>query len=212
MDRLGDAGVSVPGLGIGKSNTGSSNTSQQAQQAQQEQGGSHMNELQSRFARFNTLKSPQQGQQEQAAAASSATSQGTTWAQKQAALKTASQFHKDPSQVSFADAKAAAGTANNFRQRHGEQVAAGYGKAQGLNQKYGVADKVGGFASQFGGGAQAQQEPQETGVVGAAAKKKPPPPPPPPKKKPGLAAAAAAPAAADEDAPPPIPMSTRPAY
>lgn len=198
----------MPGLGIGKSNIGSSNTSQQAQQ---EQGGSHMNELQSRFARFNTSKNPQQGQQEQAAPASPATGQGTTWAQKQAALKTASQFHKDPSQVSYADAKAAAGTANNFRQRHGEQVAAGYGKAQGLNQKYGVADKVGGFASKFGGGAQAQQERQETGVVGAAAKKKPPPPPPP-KKKPGLAAAAAAPVAANDDAPPPIPMSTRPAY
>ncbi|OAA78384.1 hypothetical protein LEL_05207 [Akanthomyces lecanii RCEF 1005] len=213
VNRLGAAGVSVPGLGIGKSNAGSSNAGQQ-----QQQGGNHMNELQGRFARFNTSTNPQQEQQEQAGAATPATSQGTTWAQKQAALKTASQFHKDPSQVSFADAKAAAGTANNFRQRHGEQVAAGYGKAQRLNQKYGVADKVGGFASKFGGGvgggggAQEQQQQQETGVVAAVAKKKPPPPPPP-KKKPGLAAAAAAaPPAAEEDAPPPIPMSTRPAF
>ncbi len=143
MSRLGAAGVSVPGLGIGKSNTGSSTGSSQ----QQQQGGNHMNELQNRFARLNTSTTPPQ-EQAQAAAPGQG---GTTWAQKQAALKTASQFHKDPSQVSFSDAKAAAGTANNFRQRHGEQVAAGYGKAQGWNQKYGVADKVGGFASKFGG-------------------------------------------------------------
>ncbi|PMB71984.1 hypothetical protein BM221_002081 [Beauveria bassiana] len=140
-------------------------------------------------------------------------SQGTTWAQKQAALKTAAQARKDPSQVSLADARAAAGTANNFRQRHGEQIAAGYGKAQGWNQKYGVADKVGGFASKFQGGTATAAAPQQTGTTTLAATdgKKKPPPPPPPKKKPGLVSAAE-PGAAEEDAPPPIPMSTRPNF
>ncbi|OAA51059.1 GMP synthase [Beauveria brongniartii RCEF 3172] len=225
VNRLGAAGVSVPGLGIGKSNTGSSTDSQQYQQ--QSGGGNHMNELQNRFARFNTSSSTNT-QEQPAAAAAAPPSQGTTWAQKQAALKTAAQAHKNPSQVSLADARAAAGTANNFRQRHGEQIAAGYGKAQGWNQKYGVADKVGGFASKFQGGTAAaattttttttttQEQgtaaaPQETGTTTLAAadgKKKPPPPPPP--KKPGLVSAAEPTAA--EDAPPPIPMSTRPNF
>ncbi|ATY64180.1 GMP synthase [Cordyceps militaris] len=188
VSRLGAAGVSVPGLGIGKSNTGGSGSDT-----------NHLNELQNRFARFNTSTTTEP-------AAAPAASQGTTWAQKQAALKTASQLHKDPSQVSLADARAAAGTANNFRQRHGDQVAAGYGKAQAWNQKYGVADKVGGFAQKVqgggGGGANGGQE-SDTG----AAKKKPPPPPPP-KKKPGLAGSPTA----EDDAPPPIPLSTRPNF
>ncbi|KAK8149279.1 hypothetical protein G3M48_007673 [Beauveria asiatica] len=227
VNRLGAAGVSVPGLGIGKSNTGSSTDSQQYQQQQLLQSGvgNHMNELQNRFARFNTSSST--NTQEQPAAAAAPPSQGTTWAQKQAALKTAAQAHKNPSQVSLADARAAAGTANNFRQRHGEQIAAGYGKAQGWNQKYGVADKVGGFASKFQGGTAAaaatatttttQEQgtaaaPQETGTttLAAADGKKKPPPPPPPKKKPGLVSAAEPTAA--EDGPPPIPMSTRPNF
>ncbi|KAM3536117.1 hypothetical protein MY4038_000583 [Beauveria bassiana] len=227
VNRLGAAGVSVPGLGIGKSNTGSSTDSQQQQQQQQQQhqhqqhqqpqqqshqqpgGGNHMNELQNRFARFNTSSST--NTQEQSSPAPP--SQGTTWAQKQAALKTAAQARKDPSQVSLADARAAAGTANNFRQRHGEQIAAGYGKAQGWNQKYGVADKVGGFASKFQGGTATAAAPQQTGTTTLAATdgKKKPPPPPPPKKKPGLVSAAE-PGAAEEDAPPPIPMSTRPNF
>lgn len=218
VNRLGAAGVSVPGFGIGKSNTGgSTNSGSGGAQQQQQQGGAHMNELTNRFARFNSSSSSSSTQQQATPAA--APSQGTTWAQKQAALKTASQFQKDPSQVSFSDAKAAAGTANNFRQRHGEQVAAGYSKAQGVNQKYGVADKVGGFASKFGGGggggggaAQEQGVAPAEGAAPAPAtgvgKKKPPPPPP--KKKPGLAASAAAPA--EEDGPPPIPMSTRPNF
>ena len=52
-----------------------------------------------------------------------APARGTTWAQKQAALSTASQFQRDPSKVNSADAHAAFSTANNFRQRHGEEVA-----------------------------------------------------------------------------------------
>lgn len=118
-------------------------------------------------------------------------------------MKTASQFHKDPSSVSFSDAKSAASTANNFRQRHGEQVASGMKAANNVNQKYGVADKVGAF-SQRAQGQGAQQAPQQTGIAG---KKKPPPPPP--KKKPELSAAQPQ---QDDDAPPPIPMSTRPTF
>ncbi|TQV94214.1 GMP synthase [Cordyceps javanica] len=215
VSRLGAAGVSVPGFGIGKSNNTSGGK-------QQDGGGgeNQINELQNRFARFNpsspSAPSTTNTQQQQSQPGQG---QGTTLAQKQAALRTASQLHKDPAQVSLADARAAAGTANNFRQRHGDQVAAGYGKAQAWNQKYGVADRVGGFANKLGGQPQQQQqqqqgvaataaaEEQETGVTTTGAVKKKPPPPPP-KKKPGLAA----PAVGDDGAPPPVPMSTRPNF
>ena len=177
VSRLGAAGVSVPALGIG--------ASPQSTGAKQSPGGwgTQVNELQGRFAKMNT--SPQEPSE----------AQGTTWAQKQAALKTASSLQKDPSSVSFADAKAAASTANNFRQRHGDQIAAGAQKANSLNQKYGIADKVGAYAGT-----------QDPPAQAAAAKKKPPPPPP--KKKPGLQGVAVT----QDGAPPPIPMSTRPNF
>jgi hypothetical protein len=115
--------------------------------------------------------------------------------------------------VSLSDARAAASTANNFRQRHGEQVAAGAKTANNLNQKYGLMDKAkSSYASvqgtQQGQGAQAgAASPSLSGLVG---KKKPPPPPP--KKKPALVASVAPSAPADDDAPPPIPMATRPQF
>ena len=58
-------------------------------------------ELQNRFARLNAGQSQSQDQP----------AEGTTWAQKQAALKTASNLNKDPSSVSASDAKSAVGTA-----------------------------------------------------------------------------------------------------
>lgn len=206
VKRLGASGVSVPGLGIGQSNAASPSPPPPPRQQ-----SAPVNELQNRFSKLRTTN---QAAEEQPA-------EGTTWAQKQAALKTASNFNKDPSSVSMSDAKSAAGTANNFRQRHGEQVASGVKSANSLNQKYGVTNKIGSFA----GGQQQQQEqgvepaktaspapPVGSTATGLAGKKKPPPPPPP-KKKPGLGASVppAAPAPAGDE-PPPIPMSTRPTF
>lgn len=106
---------------------------------------------------------------------------------------------------------------NNFRQRHGEQVATGLQSANNLNQKYGVADKVGGFAAHAHaqGGGEQQQTPSSSGlggmVTGFAAKKKPPPPPP--KKKPGLGVPPQQTGVSSVgDAPPPIPTATRPQF
>jgi hypothetical protein len=108
---------------------------------------------------------------------------GTTLAQKQAAIKTASSFRNDPSSVSLSDARTAASTANNFRERHGEEVKSGWQSANNLNNKYGLSDKAGSF------GGSKTSEPAEpsspmiemrdntvdqASVVG---KKKPPPPP-----------------------------------
>lgn len=203
VNRLGSAGVSVPGLGIGQSKVSPSPPPPPRQQTAQ------VNELQNRFSKLRTTN---QAAEEQPA-------QGTTWAQKQAALKTASNFNKDPSNVSMSDANSAAGTANNFRQRHGEQVASGVKSANSVNQKYGVANRIGAFASQQ------QQQQQEvepakpanpapsvgSAATGLAGKKKPPPPPPP-KKKPGLGGTPMPAPAPTGDEPPPVPLSTRPTF
>lgn len=232
VNRLGAAGVSVPALGIGHGGTANSASPSPppppAARASPSPSpgagkwGAQVNELQGRFAKLGTSSTGSSAQEQPPAP-----SGGTTWAQKQAALKTASNFQKDPSSVSFSDAKSAASTANNFRQRHGEQVAAGARAANNLNQKYGVMDKVGAYTgSQNTEQAQKKSSPPPlpgpgqpyTGVLateaapaavpGLAGKKKPPPPPP--KKKPGLAAAN--PPGSQGDGPPPVPMSTRPQF
>ncbi|KAK2071778.1 hypothetical protein P8C59_006175 [Phyllachora maydis] len=178
MNRLGAAGISVPGLGIGKSAPGSGGSNAQP------------NGLKSRFSKLG-LSAPSATP----SGSSSAPSSGTTFAQKQAAFKTVTALHKDPSSVSLADARAAASTANDFRQRHGEQVAAGLRTANHLNEKYAVAGRV---AAVTGGTSD-----------GALAAKKKPPPPPPPKKNPGLASHSQK---RSGDEPPPIPMATRPQF
>ncbi|RPB03371.1 hypothetical protein L873DRAFT_1787150 [Choiromyces venosus 120613-1] len=62
---------------------------------------------------------------------------GTSFAEKKAAIKTANSFYKNPMSVNASDAKAALKTGRNFQQRHGDQVAAGYKKAEemGLHEK-----------------------------------------------------------------------------
>lgn len=231
MSRLGAAGVSVPGLGIGSSGSkpvlppptparGGGERSPPPQSGGG--GGGSVSELQSRFAKFGVGGGGGGGsgtQQNGGATSSPPPSQGTTWAQKQAALRTVSDFRKDPSSVSLADARSAASTANNFRERHGEQVAAGARAANRIDQKYGVAGKVGGYlgsgktgANEGGASSSSPGVQSHLNTIGAAAGmlgKKKPPPPPPPKKKPGLSGADRP---RDDDAPPPIPMATRPAF
>ncbi|KAF5023354.1 hypothetical protein F66182_4592 [Fusarium sp. NRRL 66182] len=216
INRLGAAGISVPGFGIGRSSPAAAASpsppppprSGVASPPAPAAAPSHMNQLQNRFSKLGTSSNTN-------AAAATPPSEGTTWAQKQAALKTASSFQKDPSSVSFSDARAAASTANNFRQRHGEQIAAGAKTANDMNQKYGLLDKAqSSYSSVQGTQAQGQSHgvtpgTTSTAVAGLAAKKKPPPPPP--KKKPALVGAAA-PTNDHSDEPPPIPMATRPQF
>lgn len=158
-----------------------------------------MNELQGRFAKLSTGSK----------SAADAPSQGTTWAQKQAALKTAQSFQKDPSSISLSDARSAASTANNFRERHGEQVAAGWQSANKLNSKYGLSDKV----SRYGGTmaatreSQPSPEPADDGPLimrdNTVPMKKAPPPPP--KKRVGLSGNADT-----GEGPPPVPVTSKP--
>ena len=106
--------------------------------------------------------------------------EGTSFAQKQAAFKTASSFHSDPSSVSISDAKATAATANNFRERHGDQVTSGLGTANRMNHKYNIAGKIGGYTGNSSGHKEAPTSPP---LVDASLsdqltdKKKPPPVP-----------------------------------
>ncbi|KAL4725572.1 hypothetical protein ACLX1H_007721 [Fusarium chlamydosporum] len=212
VSRLGAAGINVPGFGIGRSSPAAAASPSPPPPPRPgvaspppAQAPSHMNELQNRFSKLGTSSSNAN------AAAAPPPSEGTTWAQKQAAFKTASSFQKDPSSVSFSDARAAASTANNFRQRHGEQVAAGAKAANNFNQKYGVLEKAQNSYSKFQGN-QSQDQSVAAGVsspgpASVVGKKKPPPPPP--KKKPALIGAPAPPT---DDEPPPIPMATRPQF
>lgn len=221
MDRLGAAGVSVPGLGI-SGNSGRPPlpppSMGRSSPKPPSSAGSGMSELQSRFGRFGVGSGSSPGSATGGTASPPAPAQGTTWAQKQAALKTMSDFKKNPSSVSLSDARNAASTANNFRQRHGEQVASGVKTANGLDQKYGVSGKVGGYlgngnenagSSGTGAGhaAGVQSHLNTIGAVAGLGKKKPPPPPPP-KKKPALGGGDGA----REDTPPPVPMATRPTF
>ena len=152
-----------------------------------------MNELQSRFSRLGTAAAKPD--------APPPPSQGTTFAEKQAALRTAAAFRQDPGAVSTTDARAAFSTMNNFRQRHGDQVAAGLQSAGAANEKYGLAGKVGGLTAEAGDG-------RSNPAAGLIAKKKPAPPPP--KKKPELMARAGG--VQGDSAAPPVPMSTRPQF
>jgi hypothetical protein len=119
---------------------------------------------------------------------------GTSWADKQAALNTANRMRSDPSKVSLADMKNAASTANNFRERHGEQAAAGWQTANNLNQKYSIADRVKSNSSP------APPPPPQSPTNGVSGKK---PPPPPPKKK-ELSTSAGV--------PPPVPLASKPKF
>lgn len=141
LKRLGSAGVTVPELGIEagsrasnlrQANDGNPKTRSSLGAAK---GADKSNSQLPKYSDFSPIqKAPSPG----------SPSQGTTLAQKKAALKTAAAFRKDPSSVSLADAKATASTMNNFHERHGEQVASGMKSANALNQKYEISSKLAG--------------------------------------------------------------------
>lgn len=204
MNRLGQAGVSVPGLGIGESNPWQSERSNSTTTTQS--NGPQLNELQSRFARMNTASSQSEAPPPQ----------GTSFAQKQAAVQTAQNLHRDPSSVSMSDAKNAASTANNFRERHSEQIAAGKSKAAALNQKYNITGRLNSFMENHSSPTNEDQpnqaasppvasptSPPLPASAAALSKRKPPPPPPP--KKPQMQSHPAG-----TVSPPPLPLGTKP--
>ena len=196
LNRLGSAGVTVPGLNIGESSNPWQN---EASSTASGPVNPQLSELQSRFSKMST--SSQNAE---------VPAQGTSFAQKQAALKTAGSFRNDPSSVSLADARSAASTANNFRQRHGDQVASGWKSANGLNQKYGITNKVNSYASsaspaQLEGGEPALRNPVTLDPSVGIEKKKPPPPPSKRRDLSGLGSGTLEP-------PPPLPLASKPRF
>ena len=201
INRLGSAGVSVPGFGISGDSQSTSPWRDQQGPGSDTTQPNHlsrptvgMNELQGRFSKMSTSTPPE------------SPSGGTTFAQKQSALRTMNSFKNDPSSVSLSDAKAAASTANNFRERHGEQVSTGMQGMNNLNNKYGISNKLNGYAS--GGPASSLQGAPSTPVtpigqpsIATETKTKAPPPPPPPKKRMNDIRPAA---------PPEIPLASKP--
>lgn len=202
INRLGAAGVSVPGLGIDEGSSSSNPWSDQQSpftnntaSSPSESRGPQLGELQSRFSKLST-SSPKPDPP----------TQGTSFAQKQAALKTANSFHKDPSSVSLADARSAASTANNFRERHGDQVASGWKSASGLNQKYGISNRLNSYTSNGSTSPVIAAIPTPTSLSPVNASPllaKKPPPAPPPKRIGGNSSST--------QAPPPVPLSSKPA-
>jgi hypothetical protein len=199
LNRLGQAGVSVPGFGMGRNASPPvppRQTHSPPVPARQNAPiappttsghGSQLGELQNRFAKMSTGTS-----------AGEAPATGTSWADKQAALRTASGLRDDPSKVSGADMRSAASTANNFQQRHGAQVASGFKAANGLNQKYGLAGRVNNFASS------STASPPQSPVGGSQSGigKKLAPPPPLKKRELG----------GSSGEPPPIPLNSKPKF
>lgn len=191
VDRLGKAGISVPSLGIGESKPWKTERSSSNTPVPTPTSESQVNELQSRFARLNSASPKQEA----------VPAEGTTFAQKQAAFKTAQDFHKDPSSVTLADAHGAASTANNFRQRHQEQISAGAQKANTWNKKFNVTGRVNNFLEKQA--SPAAEQPPPAPVVNQSPQdlsNRKPPPPPPPKKPAGF------------HGPPPVPLGTKPSF
>ena len=201
VERLGCVGLSVPGLNIGRQPLTSPSSEDQAENQPRDSASSPvggqkptLNELHARFSGPSTKPST-----------SETPSQGTSFAQKQAALKTASSFRNDPSSVSLSDAKATAATARNSQARHGDQVAAGWKSAHAFSSKYDVAGKVENLTGSPGASGQEAipsadsppNEPQST-------TKNQPLPLPPPKR-----ANAWSPPGAT---PPPVPLSSKPKF
>ena len=225
LGRLGNAGVSVPGLGIG-GGQGSSQASNPWRNEPSPNTPSTSNPstaqspsisgLRSRFGAMTTSPTSSSSPNEPPAPPS----QGTSFAQKQAALHTAAQFRNDPSSITLSDARNSAATANNFRERHGEQVATGWKGANALNKKYDVANRVNGIAGHNEtasparedgpitmrdntasplGGASMPTSPWANEPSQSAFRK--PPPPPPPVKRMGTGSSGV---------PPPVPMGSKP--
>ena len=200
LNRLGSAGVSVPGLNIGGQPQAPSlrqdNAGRPARDSASNPVGTPkptLNELHSRFAGLSTKSST-----------SKAPSQDTSFTQKEAALKTANSFRDDPSSVSLSDAKATVATANGFRARHGDQLAAGWRSANAVNSKYNVVGQAGSLAGTppaNGPDTTSSAESTTPGTSTLMEKRAAPPPPPPKRANAGYPSGAS---------PPPVPLASKP--
>lgn len=168
VGRLGKAGVSVPGFGIGSQTE--TNPWQTEPSKAQASGSNQLSELQSRFARMNS-------QETSTTSAPTTPVQNPTqnsmpsWKQSQSAFQTAQNLRTNPQNVTLADAHSAAQTAgqaqrsaNAFREKHADQIAAAQTKAKAWDQKYKVTSKINKFLDDHSEPANQQQ--QSNGLAG----------------------------------------------
>lgn len=196
VNRLGQAGISVPGFGIDRATSQGSPQSSQSHTSHTSNANT-VNELQSRFSRMShkpTTPSPSSQPQISAANLSSSYS-------------TINKARADPSSVSLADAKSAVTTANAVNQRYGAQIRSGLrasGLVNGLGPEGGSAQA--GSSSGFG---------RATSMVNGASAAGKKPPPPPPAKRSGLVSTAHSSQVQEEsgvNGPPPVPLGSKPRF
>ncbi|KAK2853279.1 hypothetical protein FQN49_005225, partial [Arthroderma sp. PD_2] len=213
INRLGNAGVSVPAFGI--------NRAQVPPEASKAAASMAQSELQQRFNQMNRNPSPP-------ATHSSSTLQPNQQQQQPPPPPqgTSSEIHEDGT-------RSPSTSANAFRERHNEHIQAGMNKLNGINQKYGISKKINSFIEDqkspaYPQGQQPHQpqahcpcqstpppppppsnhpyaNPDSSSSRPDLNKRKPPPPPPP--MKPGSLSSNAV---SHSPSPPPLPLNTKP--
>ncbi|GAQ34404.1 hypothetical protein AtubIFM55763_007114 [Aspergillus tubingensis] len=197
--RLSQAGVSVPALGIGN-NAGqwgrdSSSPGTASPAIAGSVGQAPVNELQSRFSQLRTTSSSSPAPPPPPA---------RTYTNGSTAQS-----------VSSPEPRTGSSTVSEFRERHNDKIQAGKQKLNGLNEKYGISQRVNKFFDdQKTPSTQAPPVPPHPNAnsstssvdTDALSKRKAPPPPPPPKK----AGMRSTPVAGSAPTPPPLPLNTKP--
>ncbi|QKX61756.1 uncharacterized protein TRUGW13939_08912 [Talaromyces rugulosus] len=208
VSRLGQAGVSVPGLGIGGTGSDKSATVQ-----------TNLNKQVNELHRYGNMSAQEDSQNHVADSKN-----GTTYGQTQERYQNTD--NNSASSASALDSRNMGATANNLRQRGGEQFEAGKKKLIALNQKHKITDRIHSYFEQppaSSGQESAAPAPpppphpsnnnanlsrqNSNNIDVEALNKRKPPPPPPPAKKPGLQAK---PVGSSTPSPPPLPLGTKP--
>ncbi|RAL16953.1 uncharacterized protein BO97DRAFT_474918 [Aspergillus homomorphus CBS 101889] len=187
--NLSRAGVSVPALGIGSNR---SPPSADSPTTTAPVGQAPVNELQSRFSQMRTTSS---------SPAPPPPVRGSTYGNESSSLSTT-------------HTRSGSGSVQDFRERHNDKIEAGKQKLNGLNEKYGISQRVNKFFDD-------QKSPKSqvppvssphlvahrsSSSVDSLGQRKAPPPPPPPKK----AEMRSTPVNSAGSAPPPVPFNTKP--
>ena len=187
LDRLGAAGISVPGLDIGRREP---EWPRARSESDSPRGTPASDEVQSLQSRFSQLPSP-------SAPSAPPSSPIPTSTVKSAALRTASKLHGDPYSVSLVDARSAASTASELGERHGDRFEEALQRPQELNKKVGTEGRLAGSSD---AGAARRDQDAAASPPAIPSKKAAPPPPP---RRPGLALDR-------PGTPPSVPITTRP--
>lgn len=180
VNRLGNAGISVPSLGIGRK--GDSNPWENEKSQTQTASTNQLSELQSRFARMRGISQDTVATSAPSPSTASVTQPSPqpsmpSWKQSQSALQTAQNIRTDPHSVTLADAQSAAQTAgqaqrsaNAFREKHADSIANAQAKAKAWDQKYKVTSKINKFLDEHTDPdeANAQQQQQQQQIPGVS--------------------------------------------